>query len=161
LAQQLALSVSRSEAFLNHRVSSPRSVLLVDLENRAVGVNARFEVMAEPHPGDARIYVYAPETLSQDRINASVDGVARLHAFVERSGADLVVVDTWRLFCGGDENSPEATVKALKALSSLRARNSRLSVVVVHHLRKERMDAPTRLTEDAHSWVESVSGHHA
>src|SRR5690242_12873153 len=34
LVQQLALSLSRGEAFLGHRIAEPRRVLLVDLENR-------------------------------------------------------------------------------------------------------------------------------
>jgi hypothetical protein len=60
LVQQLTICLSRGEPFLGHRVSEPRKVLLMDLENRPAGIKKRFSMLAEPSESDERIFIYAP-----------------------------------------------------------------------------------------------------
>ena len=161
LVQQLTISLSRGEPFLGHRVPEPRKVLLVDLENRPAGIKKRFSLLAEPSESDERIFIYAPDTLADESINAGTLGITQLGKFLESSKADVLIIDTWRLFVGGDENKPEVIVNALKALSGLRKERPDLAVVIVHHLRKEKQEVPQHLRNDPYAWVENVSGHHA
>jgi hypothetical protein len=160
LVQQLTLDLTRGQTFLGYRIPAARRVLLIDLENRPVGVKARFTAMSSPDPSDDRICIYAPETLADDGVNVTPQGMARLEALTAQTSPDVLIIDTWRLFAGGDENDAGVVVRALKALADIRRRRPPLAVILVHHLRKS-TDALVKLREDPHSWVESVSGHHA
>jgi hypothetical protein len=80
---------------------------------------------------------------------------------LESSEADVLIIDTWRLFVGRDENKSEVIIDALKQLSILRQELPNLALVIVHHLRKEKSDSPLHLRSDPYAWVEGVSGHHA
>jgi hypothetical protein len=160
LVQQLTLDLTRGEPFLGYQIPAARRVLLLDLENRPAGVKARFAAMSKPDPSDDRICIYAPETLADDGVNVTPQGMARLEALTAQTSPNVLIIDTWRLFAGGDENDAGVVVRALKALSDIRKRRPPLAVILVHHLRKS-TDAPVKLREDPHSWVESVSGHHA
>jgi len=157
----LTLCLSRGEEFLNYAILKPRRVLLLDLENRPCGVKARLALMAKPASGDSEVFVYAPEALSESEASVSVEGMAYLRAMISETQPDVLIIDTWRLFIRGDENSQETIVTALKTLSSIRKSRGKLGIILVHHLRKERLESPIKLIEDPHSWVEGVSGHHA
>jgi hypothetical protein len=98
---------------------------------------------------------------STDVLNAAPDGVAKLKSLIEQTGAEVVIIDPWRLWLGGDENSAEDIVRGLRALSSLRESNPRLTIVIVHHVRKDRFESPRNLLADSRLWIESVSGHYA
>jgi hypothetical protein len=161
LVQQLTLSLSRGEPWLGKTIPCPRRVLLLDLENRPSGVKRRFAAMSAPGESDDRVVIYAPDTLANDGLNSSEDGMKQVEKLIARAHPDVLMIDTWRLFVGGDENKPEVVVNALKAISNLRKNSPGLVVILVHHLRKERFDSPVRLNEDPYSWVEAVSGHHA
>jgi hypothetical protein len=161
LVQQLTISLSRGEPFLGHGVPEPRKVLLVDLENRPAGVKKRFSKLSEPSEADQRIFIYAPDTLADEGINTSAVGILRIGKMLESSEADVLIIDTWRLFVTRDENKSEVIVDALKQLSSLRKKRPNLALVIVHHLRKEKSESPLHLRSDPYAWVEGVSGHHA
>jgi hypothetical protein len=161
LVQQLTLSLSRGEPWLGKTIPCPRRVLLLDLENRPSGVKKRFAAMSAPGESDDRVVIYAPDTLANDGLNSSEDGMKQVEKLIARAHPDVLMIDTWRLFVGGDENKPEVVVNALKAISNLRKNSPGLVVILVHHLRKEKFDAPVRLHEDPCSWMEAVSGHHA
>jgi hypothetical protein len=88
-------------------------------------------------------------------------GMKTLKALVLQIGAEVLFVDPWRLFLGGDENDAETTVKGLMALGALREANPGLAIVIVHHLRKEKFESPRNLIADPGLWVDAVSGHHA
>ena len=105
--------------------------------------------------------VYAPETLADQGVAIGNGGMSNFVKLVEFADPDVVVIDTWRLFVGGDENKPETAIKGLKALARLRRGKPRLAFILVHHLRKERLESPVRLRDDPYTWIESVSGHHA
>jgi KaiC/GvpD/RAD55 family RecA-like ATPase len=161
LVQQLTLDLTRSQSFLGYQIPAARRVLLLDLENRPSGVKARFAAMSIPDDAaDALVSVYAPETLADDGVNSSQQGMIYLHSLVTAANPDVLIIDTWRLFARGDENDARTTVDALKNLSLIRKHRPRLAVILVHHRRKS-TDSQAKLREDPYSWVESVSGHHA
>ena len=162
LVQQATLDLARGKPFLGHfQVPQARRVLLIDLENRPAGVKARFSLMSPPDESDNRISIYAPDTLIQGGVNATTAGIQTLESYVNQSGADVVVIDIWRLFVGGEENDSRVTVDALKYLSYIRQKRPHLGNIIVHHLRKEKNNGLVRLRDDPYTWVESVSGHHA
>jgi len=72
-----------------------------------------------------------------------------------------LVIDPWRLWLGGDENDACQVVAGLKALSELRRNHPTLTIVIVHHVRKESRESPKKLLEDPSLWTENLSGHHA
>lgn len=162
LGQQMALDVSRGESFLGHRVPKAQRVLILDLENRAARVRARFQKMSHESPGDERLFIYAPETLSDLGITlATSNGIKALQRLVAQVMPDLVIIDTWRLLLGGDENKTEVVVHGLRALSSLRKLLPRLAILIVHHTRKTQGQDPPLLRIDASAWVENASGHYS
>jgi hypothetical protein len=162
LTQQMTLDLSRGQPFLGHfTIRRPRRVAVLDLENRPNVVRARFASMSLPDAGDEMVCICAAETLAEDSVNASPPGMKLLETFLKHANADVLIIDTWRLFAGGDENDAAAVVAALKALSTIRQNRPQLGIILVHHLRKERTNGRVRLREDPFTWVESVSGHHA
>jgi hypothetical protein len=94
-------------------------------------------------------------------INATEEGVARLQSMIKKTGADVLIIDPWRLWLGADENDAEAVVQGLRALAGLRESRPALTIIIIHHVRKGRSDFPRKLLADPNLWVESVSGHHA
>lgn len=162
LTQQLALALSRAQAYLGHYpITTARRVLVIDLENRPAGAKARFDAMSAPEESDNHIYVYAPETLAQGGVDTTPQGIQRLNELIARANPDVLIIDTWRLLVGGNENDASVVVAALKALSDVRRQRPRLAIILVHHLRKEQFDRSVKLREDPFAWVENVSGHHA
>jgi len=162
LAQQMALAVSRGQAFLGHAVPTARRVLVLDLENRAAGARARFQKMSQAAPGDERLFIYAPETLADLGVTlATSAGIKALQQLVAEVKPDLLIIDTWRLLLGGDENKTEVVVRGLRALSALRLLSPALAILVVHHTRKTQGPDPPLLRIDPSAWVESASGHYS
>jgi CheY-like chemotaxis protein len=162
LAQQIALAVSRGEGFLGHMVPRARRVLVLDLENRAAGVRTRFQKMSRASEGDERLFIYAPETLADLGVTLTTpNGIKALQRLVTEVKPDLLIIDTWRLLLGGDENKTEVVVRGLRALSSLRQLLPTLAILIVHHTRKTQgQDAPV-LRIDPSAWVENASGHYS
>ena len=162
LAQQLALSVSRGETFLGRAVPQRRRVLIIDLENRPAGVRSRFQKMSQAAPGDEWLFIYAPQTLADAGLTlSSRDGIERLGRLVAEIKPDLLIIDTWRLLLGGDENKKEVVVNGLRALSALRRKLPRLAIIVVHHTRKTQREVSPLLRIDPSAWVENASGHYS
>jgi hypothetical protein len=160
LGQQMALAVSRGESFLGRGVPKARRVLILDLENRAARVRARFKKMSGESPGDERLFIYAPETLSDLGVTlATPQGIKALKQLVADVRPDLLIIDTWRLLLGGDENKPEVVVRGLRALSSLRELLPKLATLIVHHTRKTQGQDPPLLRIDSGAWIENASGH--
>jgi hypothetical protein len=162
LAHQFALNLSRGEDFLGHRVKRSYKVLVLDFENRSAGVKARFAKMSSPHPGDGNLHIYSPETLASIKVSlATKEGIAELERIVTSISPDILLVDTWRLLLGGDENKAEVVVKGLTALSRLRERLPKLATILIHHLRKQQGDHPAKLRLDPYAWTETASGHYS
>lgn len=162
LAQQQALAVSRGQPFLGHAVPAARRVLVLDLENRAAGARARFQRMSEASHGDEQLFIYAPDTLSDLGVTLSTTGgIKALQQLVADVKPDLLIIDTWRLMLGGDENKTEVVVRGLRALSALRLQLPTLATLVVHHTRKTQGQDPPLLRIDPSAWVENASGHYS
>lgn len=162
VVQQMALDLTRGASFLGHHVPKPRTVLILDLENRAARVRARFQKMSDGSNGDERLFIFAPETLADLRITlANSAGVKALCELVAEVGPDVLIIDTWRLLLGGDENKTEVVVRGLRALSSLRKRLPTLAIIIVHHTGKTQGQDPPLLRIDPSAWVENASGHYS
>jgi KaiC/GvpD/RAD55 family RecA-like ATPase len=161
LVHHMAFAIESGTRFLGMDVQGQRRVLIVDLENRPAAIQDRLVRMAGVGVSAPGLFIWSAHSLSEDVVNATSDGVAKLKGMIEETGADVLIIDPWRLWLGKDENNAEEVVHGLRMLSSLRDSNPRLTIVVVHHVRKERFESPRKLLEDPRLWVESVSGHHA
>jgi hypothetical protein len=160
LVHQMALAVAGGHSFLGMPVPKPRRVLIVDLENRRWAVKDRLGRMSDGGraPG---LFVWCTDSLSADEVNSTAEGIAKLQGYIQRSDAEVVIIDPWRLWLGKDENNAEEVVRGLRALSSLRKFRPDLTIIIVHHVRKEKFDTPRNLLADPRLWADSVSGHHA
>src|SRR5207244_7084189 len=107
------------------------------------------------------LFVWCADSLAHDGLNATPTGIDQLKNLIERTLAEVVIIDPWRLFLGGDENKAEDVVSGLRSLSTLRESNPKLTILIVHHVRKDRFDSPRNLLADPRVWIESVSGHYA
>ncbi|MGA2183818.1 MAG: AAA family ATPase [Bryobacteraceae bacterium] len=161
LTQQMALCLAAGQAFLGMRVPKPASVLMIDLENRPAPLAQRFRAMGGDPAGRTRLHVWCARSLDATLPDASPEGVVLLRKLVEQVRPDVLVIDTWRLWLGGDENDAREIVEGLKKLASVRVNLPHLAIVIVHHVRKERFEFPRRLLQDPSLWADAVSGHHA
>jgi AAA domain len=160
LVHQMAFSIVGGAPFLGMDVPTRRRVLIVDLENKAGAIRDRLVRMAggASAPG---LFVWSARSLSEDVINATPEGISRLLQMIEKTAAEVLIIDPWRLWLGKDENNAEEVVRGLRALFSLRESYPLLTIIIVHHVRKEKFESPRKLLADPRLWVESVSGHHA
>jgi hypothetical protein len=158
---QMALALVNGQDFLGNKVSGPVRVLLVDFENRAASLSERFRLMNGDTDGYKQLYVWSAPSLSSDLPDATTDGQKRLLESVEQVRPAVLIIDPWRLWLGGDENSASDIVRGLKLLASLRDRLPHLAIVIVHHVRKEKFENPRQLIADPSLWSDSLSGHHA
>jgi hypothetical protein len=162
IVQQMALSLANAEPFLGMPIASCARTLMIDLENGLPSLQGRFKAMSGSRSGDDMIHVWCAASLAADLPDASEEGAHRLRAIVNDIQPDVLIVDPWRLWlAGGDENDARDVVRGLKVLASLRQERRDLTIVIVHHLRKERYENPKRLLQEPALWVDAVSGHHA
>jgi hypothetical protein len=162
LVQQLGIALSRGCVFLGHEVKRKRRVLILDLENRPSTAQSRFRKMGGTAPNDD-LHIYAPESLMGNSLTlANAQGAKQLEQVVEDVRPEVLIIDNWRLFLGGDENKAEVIVNGLRVLSALRRIVPTLGIVIVHHIRKQQQgENQPRLRTDPSAWVEAASGHYA
>jgi hypothetical protein len=161
LVHQLALALVDAQPFLGMAVPLPRRVLLLDLENGGRGLRDRLVKMSSDTVAKDCLFVAFSDTLADPRLTNTPAGLVHLRELLNRSGADVLIIDPWRLWLGGDENDSEQVVRGLKALSELRRDHPTLTIAIVHHVRKESGESPKKLLEDPRLWTENLSGHHA
>ncbi len=163
LVQQLAVDITRGRPFLGQITPRPRRVLMLDFENKPSGASIRLHKMDGSAAINENLLVYAPDSLMDNPITMiHPDGERILSALVDRYRPDVLIIDNWRLFLGGDENSSDVVVRGLKLLSTLRRIIPTLATVIVHHLRKQQQrDRQPLLRIDPSAWLEFASGHYA
>lgn len=162
LIHQMVLSLSYATPFLGMAVPRKRRVLLIDLENKPWSIKDRLVKMAGPGAEDIdTAFVWCSESLAENALTSKPEGIQNLQALLDKTDAEVLIIDPWRLWLGGDENGSEEIVRGLTQLSRLRKSRPGLTIVIVHHVRKERFESPTRLLRDPSLWVENISGHHA
>lgn len=162
LIHQMVASLSEGTSFLGMKVPRSRRILLVDLENKPWAIGDRLQRIAgELIVQKNNVFVWCSETLAGNRIDSTKDGVQKLKAFLGQTGAEVLIIDPWRLWLGKDENDANDVVKGLQSLSDLREGCPGLAIVVVHHVRKERFESPLNLLKNPSLWMDNISGHHA
>lgn len=161
LVHQLALSLVDAQPFLGMAVPTPRRVLLLDLENSSSGLRQRLLRMSTTTVARDRLFVAFSDTLADPTLTNTPAGLEHLRELLERSRADVLIIDPWRLWMGSDENDSGRVVAGLKVLSELRRNHPTLAIIIIHHVRKERGESPKKLLEDPGLWTENLSGHNA
>jgi hypothetical protein len=161
LVHQMAHCIVNGMPFLGMPVTRRRGVLIIDLENRPWAIKDRLTRMAGADGMATGLYIWCTDSLSSDEMNATPKGIERLRKALEQSRAEVLIIDPWRLFLGKDENNAEEIVKGLRSIAGLRDQFPNLTIVIIHHVRKERVESPRNLLADPRLWADTVSGHHA
>ena len=143
------------------KIPKPRTVLMVDLENRRWAVKDRLVRMVGPDDNVPGLFTWCADSLHNELVNSTEEGITTLSQGIKDCGAEVVIIDPWRLFVRGDENSAADVVGGIRALARLRESRPDLTIVIVHHVRKDRFESPRSLLADPRTWIESVSGHNA
>ena len=162
LMQQFSVAVARGPGaeFLGQPILRGGRVLYIDLESQEADAYARFAKIAGEHWGQVRacIKVHTVRTLADSKVGVDEKGLEYLRSVVRAFKADVLIIDTWRLFVGGKE-SGAAVVESLRALHKVRSENPKLAIVLLHHLRKRTSGkAGLSLVDDPQGWVEEASG---
>lgn len=155
----IALSLGISTPFLGMPIPRPFRVFYLDLENKPETVQWRFSRMLGERswPKDT-LFFYAPPKLSDNQASLMhSQGVKNLRQMLDMTKPEVLIVDTWRLLVGGDENKAQEVLQALKTLSSLREPFPQMAIILVHHVKKESQFTP-KLRVDPALWIESCSG---
>jgi hypothetical protein len=160
LVAQMALDIARGAPFLNMMVPRPRRVLIVGLEDRCWAMRDRLMRMTSVDKV-AGLFVWCADSLSADHLNNTPSGISKLEHFLADTRAEVLIVDPWRLWLGKDENDAQEVVAGLKAIANLRQSKPELTIIIVHHVRKERFESPRKLLANPSLWAESISGHYA
>lgn len=126
LAQNLALSVSRGEAFLG-RTTRAATVLYLALEEDGTQVVERFRLMGAT-ASDSSLRVWTRP--------APAEAVGWLHVEASRASAGLVVIDTLQGFGRIGAVSDYATVTVFMSQLRLVARRAGTHVLALHHARR-------------------------
>ena len=148
IVHQLALSLVDAQPFLGMAVPTPRRVLLLDLENGGRGLRDRLIKMSATTAAKDLLFVAFSDTLADPKLTNTAEGLDHLRDLLNRTGAEVLIIDPWRLWLGGDENDSAQVVNGLKALSELRRDHPTLTIIIVHHVRKESGESPKKLLED-------------
>ena len=165
VALQGSIDLASRSSFLGHVCMRHGKVLYLDLENKGGELQERLQEFGKNVPGDwrDRIHFYAPETLADNVFTFTPKGFARMRLAVQKYQPDLVILDSLRLFLGhNDPNDGQTAVSILKKVSTLRQINPRLSIMIIHHLRKfDPKGSLVNLQTEPEIWIESASGSQA
>lgn len=165
LAQQLAFAVATGADFLGQHVARATPVLYLDLESHPANARERLAKIGGPLVEAAKdqLQIYSVPNLGDSEVGLVGWPLANLQDMVRKYKPGLLIIDTWRLICKGKENEAEQVVENLKAVDSLRTANPKLTILLIHHLRKTDQKAKhqCRLREDPQEWLDNISGSHA
>jgi len=116
------------KVFDKFEVSRTRKTLIIDRENPPFLIKNRLNQLGVTK--EASIYWNFDPTPSPDKTyqEGLLKGIREL-------GIDFLIIDSFRRFHPGDENSSESVAKTFQLISEIKALG--ISVLIVHHLRKE------------------------
>lgn len=120
--------ITGNKVFGKFEVSRTRNTLIIDRENPPFLIKKRLHQLEVEK--EALIYWNFDPTPISD--NAYKDN---LFKNIKELDIDFLVVDSFRRFHPGDENSSESVAKTFQLISEIKALG--VSVLIVHHLRKE------------------------
>jgi hypothetical protein len=158
LVHQIVFDIQSGSDFFDLK-TSPRRVLIVDLENRSWMLRDRMLRMAGKKEAP-NLSVWCSDALGKG-MDSTPAGIQLLRECIQTTGTQVLVIDPWRLWLIGAENTAEDVVTALRRLSELQTEFPGLTIIIIHHLRKEKFDNPRQLLTDPGMWVDNVSGHQA
>jgi archaellum biogenesis ATPase FlaH len=164
LSQQLAVSMASGVPCLNNKIMKVCRVFYVDLENQPQHVKSRLQALCVSIPGydwQERLFVASYDTLAQNVFSMHPEGFKYLSLAVEEFKPDVMIIDPLRLFGAGDLNDAQVVVRFLKKISELRQIRPGLTIIIVHHLRKEDRKSKLKLREAPEQWIEEASGSQA
>ena len=146
---QLAMCVATGTPFFGIEVAKPRRVLYIQLEND-------MDMLHEVGPSIAKRYKMNHGLLSKNLRESTVYGVSgiefslRLDAEIEAFQPDLVIIDPYQDYMGGDINSSEAFNEWFEGVARV-MKQKRVAVLAVVHGSKAGVSQENRGKSTAYS----------
>jgi hypothetical protein len=143
LIVDMAIALMTGRPWLGFRSTKIARVLYLDAEMGDWRINERFEALCAP----SKIEMVR-ESLTYRRVGMrsflppqldTPAGCARLDALIKRTKADLVVIDPFSAFFGGDENDNIVMGAVCRRTRNIAVANN-AAALVVHHCRKSQDD---------------------
>jgi hypothetical protein len=159
-ALQLAVDVSIGDPFLDRYKTCQTPVLYVDYENRPYRLKGRSLDIAQGRKLD-NIAVVAYERISDRDVSLFGDGYVRLKEIVRDLQPGLLIIDPLRYAVDKDSSEERPAIEALDRVAELREANSRLAVLLPHHLKKAQESLSPQLSTDPRAWIDKVYGSQA
>ena len=146
----LGISLVTGTPFLSrYRVEPVEHVAIIIMEGPRYQAARRLERLCnargvDPRKLDGRLSVsHRPDLRLSDE-----QAVVELGEHLKRMGTKLLIVDAWQYVATGNSNDADEVTPQLMALSSLRDVVPDLTVLLIHHARKQTADAKDeRLTD--------------
>jgi len=131
-ATQLALSLAGGQPFFGFSVGSRRGyrVLVLQAEVSEQRMQDRFSKQVRAFPEEARRQILSACVYSSIKLDDD-EGVATVHAWVDKHKPDLLVVDPLSNFHSGDENVAQDMSRVTGVLDEIRAKG--VAVTLIHH----------------------------
>jgi replicative DNA helicase len=140
LVMDLALSLAEGKPFLGHKVAEPVNVLFVEQEGAPGEFFQRLKRKASGLPEEAAARLHFPKGVMGNLKLDSGDGLNQLRAAIKAINAKVVILDPLITFHTGKENESDEMQRLTDNLK-LVMDEEKVSVVLVHHTRKEQPGA--------------------
>jgi hypothetical protein len=147
---ELAVSLVSATPFLGRfTVPKPHRVGLMLMEDSEHRIRRRLERICKGHGVE-------PSSLAEQLFTwfrpplrlADLDAVRELREYATELELDLLAIDNWSYVSTGDSDDPDVVTPQLSALASVKDARAGMSVLLVHHARKQGRDSGTeRLTD--------------
>lgn len=161
LAYQLGLDISCGDPFLGRFDTTQSIVLYIDYENRYCRLKQRGMSLAGPRSG-TNLYVQAFDNLFQRDVGLFGEHYKKLEHLIKEIHPGLLILDPLR-YAALDKSSrgtsdEKLTLEALDQVFKLQNIHPGLSVILVHHLKKQQEEISRGLKADPRSWIDRVYG---
>jgi len=163
---QLAIDLATGSPFLGKFKTSKCRVLMVDYENRPRALQHRGQMLYKGRNTGDNLRAITFESLTKRDVGLTGQEHSQLLAEVKRNRPDVLIIDPLRYAAPktGQANEETWAVQTIDQIDKLRSVNPKLSVIVVHHVRKAEADAQKRgpsLRDDPRTWIERTYGSQA
>jgi hypothetical protein len=164
LSLQLAIDLAVGSPFLGKFETTQCRVLLIDYENRPAALKHRGLLLLRDRDTGDNLIVRSFESLTKRDVGLSGKEHQKLLQEVRTHEPDILLIDPLRYAAPKTAQAKEEAwaIETIDAIDKLRSANPRLTVIVVHHVRKAEGDAQkTSLRDDPRSWIERTYGSQA
>src|SRR5205814_10640161 len=138
----------------------PHKVLYIDMENGAaaiVDVAQKISQFLQLAEVPTTFKVFSPNFSDMPGEYAGVSARYYIATALKRSQFDFIIIDPLRAYCPDAESKNQEAIEFIKELRTL-AKQSRATILMIHHPRKPKEDSDFSLESDPHMWLTQACG---